>query len=88
MRHPIATFAALLLLAAPAPAPHGRGAPPRGDALRLVCEPTLDRNVSCRATVCADGVELCPGAEWIVCYEECRAGLAEVAWCPGGVGRP
>jgi len=50
-----------------------------------VCEPTPDRNVSCR-NICRADVELCAGVvDWTICFEECRAGVADVAWCPGQV---
>ncbi len=50
------------------------------------CEPSPDRNVSCR-NICRADVELCPGVDdWTLCLEECRAGVAELAWCPGQRG--
>ncbi len=58
-------------------------AEPTIDAAPMACEPTADRNVSCR-TICSADIELCAGADWTVCLDECRAGVADVAWCPGG----
>jgi hypothetical protein len=60
-------------------------APERPDAAAgpTACLPTPDRNHSCR-TICAADIELCAGADWTVCFEECRAGFAFTAWCPGG----
>ena len=55
------------------------------DAAPAVCVPSADRNTSCR-TICSTDIELCAGADWTVCLNECRAGVASVAWCPGGFG--
>lgn len=47
------------------------------------CEPTSDRNVSCRH-VCRVEMEMCVGASsWEQCFAECRTGFAAGAWCPG-----
>lgn len=49
----------------------------------LSCESSADRNVSCR-NICRADIELCPGvADWTICLDECRTGVAVVAWCPG-----
>lgn len=46
------------------------------------CEPSADRNTSCRS-ICRADLELCDGADWTICFEECRGGIAAGAWCPG-----
>jgi hypothetical protein len=56
---------------------------PTVDAAPLACESTADRNTSCR-TICSADIELCTGADWLACLDECRAGVADIAWCPGG----
>lgn len=45
------------------------------------CPVTLDRAHGCKLA-CADETQLCPGATWDPCFEECVVGVHDVAWCP------